>query len=62
MMIFKVEFEPLYPVGCCLVIAALNIEQAKEIAGKTIKHTNIFQVQEVDISAPCVIAYDSGDY
>ena len=62
MKIFKVEFNPLYPIGCCLIIAAINIEQAKLIAEETIKHTNIFQVQEVDISAPCVIAYDSGDY
>lgn len=62
MKIFKVEFNPVYPVGCCLIIAANNITECEEIVGKTIKHTNTWKITEVDISSPCVIEYNDGDY
>lgn len=64
MKIYTVEFDPIYPVGCCLIIAAENEAQALEIAKKTVTHTEITagQVSEVDVSKPCVIVYQSGDY
>lgn len=63
MKIFKVEFDPLYPVGCCLIIAAENMEQAEEIANRTILHkTEMMDISEVNISEPCVVEYMSGDY
>ena len=62
MKIFKVEFNPVYPVGCCLVIAANNIAECEEIVRKTIKHTNTWKITEVNISSPCVIEYNDGDY
>ena len=62
MKIFKVEFDPMWPVGGALVIAAENIEDATEIARQTVKHTDIDSIEEVDISKPCVIIYESGNY
>lgn len=62
MKIYTVEFAPLWPVGCGLVIAAQDMDEAIRIASETIKHTQNFAVTEVDISLPCVIHYQSGDY
>ena len=62
MKIFKVDFEPMYPVGCCLIIAANNIDECRHIVMTTIKHTTVWVINEVDISKPCVIEYLSGDY
>jgi hypothetical protein len=62
MKIYKVDFEPVYPVGCCLIIAANTIGEAKKIAARTIAHTKEFTVKEVKIDEPKVIEYQSGDY
>ena len=62
MKIYKVNFEGVWPVGNCLIIAAKSIEEATEIASKTITHTKLFNVIEVNIKKPCVIVYISGDY
>lgn len=62
MKIYTVDFEPVCPVGCGLIIAAENIEQAKDIARETLIHVDTFEVSEVDISMPSVIFYQSGDY
>lgn len=62
MKIWKVEFEGMYPVGNCLVIAAENIQEAQKIAKETVRHTEVISVDEVDISNPCVIEYLDGDY
>jgi len=62
MKIYKVDFEPMYPVGGTLIIAANNMKEAVDITIKTITHTNEFKISEVDISEPCVIEYLSGDY
>jgi hypothetical protein len=60
--IYTVEFEPFYPVGCCLVLAAYNMNQATNIARTTIGHTDKFTVKEIIIDIPKVIEYLSGDY
>ncbi len=62
MKIFSVEFDPMYPVPCGLIIAAETEERAKEIAENTITHTKIKSIVEVDISKECVVFYESGDY
>ena len=59
--LYTVDFEPVYPVGCCLVLLAHDLEEAGEIAGKTIKHTGVFRVEEVEMRAG-VVQYVSGDY
>ena len=61
MKIFNVDF-PMWPVPSCLIIAAENEDQAREIATKTITHTAILGIKEVDISNPTVIIYESGNY
>ncbi len=61
MKIYEVDFEPLYPVGNCLIIAANNEEEANRIALKTC-WTHIFTIKEVDISKPKVIMYLDGNY
>ena len=60
--LYDVNFEGVYPVGNCLVIAAKDIYQAKEIASKTIAHTDTFIVNEIEVKEPKVIVYLSGDY
>ena len=60
--IFRVEFEGVYPLGNCLVLAAFSIEQATVMALKTIAHTNNIVVNEMTINEPQVIEYLSGDY
>lgn len=60
--IYRVEFNGMWPVGNCLVLAAYSIEQAQEMASKTIRHTDTFEVNELTINEPQVIEYLSGDY
>ena len=62
MKIFKVEFEGVWPVGNCLIIAANTQQEAMGIAQKTMTHTNEIKVIEVDINEPKVIVYLSGEY
>jgi hypothetical protein len=60
--IYRVEFDGLYPVGNCLVLAAYSQAQAEEMTRRTIKHTNKFVVNELTIDEPQIIEYLSGDY
>ena len=63
MKLFEVKFPPLWPVSCGLVILAENIEQCREIAKKTITHTDeIYSINEVDMSKSGVVFYENGDY
>jgi|JI9StandDraft_1071089.scaffolds.fasta_scaffold11497_10 hypothetical protein len=62
MKIWKVNFKPLYPVLSCLIIAAPTPEKALELAEATCTHTQIIGIEEVDISKPCIVLYESGDY
>lgn len=62
MKIFEVEFEGVYPVGNCLIIAAENFGQAMNMAKETLKHTKDFTIKEVYLDNPKVIAYLNGDY
>ena len=62
MKIFKVEFKPLWPVPCGLVIAANDLDEAISIAHNTVKHTDDLTVDEVDIEKSCVIFFESGNY
>jgi len=59
--LYTVDFDPVYPVGCCLVLLAHDLEEAGRIASETIKHTNVFTVNEVKMQAG-VVEYMSGDY
>lgn len=59
--VFTVDFDPMWPVGCALVILAETQEQATQIAKDTIKHTNEFTVTEHP-QKPGVVVYLSGDY
>jgi len=60
--IYRCEFEGFYPVGCCLVLAAYNQEQAEEMARKTINHTKEIVVNELALKKPQIIEYLDGDY
>lgn len=62
MKLFKVDFEPMYPVGCGLVILAENVQDAADIASETIMHTNTFSLEEIPMDKPGVVFYKSGDY
>jgi hypothetical protein len=60
--IYRVEFDGMWPVGNCLVLAAYSQEQAEEMTRNTIRHTDKFVVNEMTINEPQVIEYLSGDY
>jgi hypothetical protein len=60
--IYRCEFEGMYPVGNCLVLAAYNQDQAEEMARKTIAHTTKIVVNELALKEPQIIEYLSGDY
>lgn len=60
--LYRVDFKPVYPVGGCLILLARNMEEATQIASRTIKHTKEFDVEEVDICQSGVVQYDSGEY
>ena len=60
--IYTVDFEGMWPVGNCLVLAAISQEQAEQMARDTIQHTSQFVVTEVVLDKPQVIEYLSGDY
>jgi len=62
MKIYEVDFEGMYPVGNTLIIAAENDEEAKKIAEKTVTHTKVDSIKQVDITKPCVIIYLDGNY
>jgi len=59
--IYRVEFNGMYPVGNCLVLAAYNQEQAELMARQTILHTSEMVVNELTLNEPQVIEYLSGD-
>lgn len=61
--IYEVEFKGMYPVGNCLIIAAINQQEAEKIAEETITHSSEFIiVKELKIKESQVIIYLSGDY
>lgn len=64
MKIYSVEFEGLYPVGNCLIIAARSKEEAYNMALRKITWQGLYleNVKEIDISKPCVVKFLSGDY
>lgn len=62
MKLYKVDFDPLWPIGSALVILANNFEEAFTIAAKTISHTPDFKVEEVDMSKSGVVVFLDGNY
>jgi len=62
MKIWSVDFNPVYPVGGCLIINARTKEDAHEICKETIKHTNAWRITEVGIAEEGVIVYRDGEY
>jgi hypothetical protein len=60
--LYKIEFEGVWGVGNCLILLAFNEAHAAEIAKDTIKHTDKFEVKEVEMDIPKVVMYLSGDY
>jgi len=60
--IYSVDFECVWPVGCCLILTAYNSNQARRIAQKQITHTDKFKVKEIKLDKPKTIKYLSGEY
>ena len=58
--IWTVEFDGVWPVGNCLVIAAYNAQEARRIAAQTITHTKDFKLKQFNGTG--VVVYLSGDY
>lgn len=60
--LWEVDFEPVYPVGNCLLILAYDKQEAKRIASMTLTHTSVFTVKEIKMTEPGVVIYMNGDY
>lgn len=63
MKLYTIDFDPMWPVPCGLVILANNEQEALELARETVSHTEVrgvLKVQELD--KPKVVFYESGDY
>jgi hypothetical protein len=63
MRLYTIDFKPVWPVPCGLVVLANNEEEALELARETVKHTEVrgvLVVQELD--KPKVVFYESGEY
>jgi hypothetical protein len=63
MRLYTIDFDPMCPVPCGLVVLANNEQEALELARETVRHTEVrgvLIVQELD--KPKVIFYESGDY
>lgn len=63
MKLYTIDFIPMWPVPCGLVILANNEQEALELARETVSHTEVrgvLKVQELD--KPKVVFYESGDY
>lgn len=63
MRLYTIDFSPMWPVPCGLVVLANNEEEALELARETVRHTEVrgvLRVQELD--KPKVIFYESGEY
>lgn len=60
--IYRAHFSGVWPVGTTLVLAAEDEAHATVMTKNTIRHTNDFVLEEIDISKPCIIEYLSGEY
>jgi hypothetical protein len=59
--LWEVNFSPMWPVPCVLIILAETEQDAWVIARETIKHTEPREVKERPLERGVVI-YESGDY
>lgn len=62
MKLFKIYFEPIYLVGCCLIILAESVNEAAVIASNTILHESTFSIEEISMNKSRIVVYMSGDY
>lgn len=63
MKLYTIDFDPMWPVPCGLVILANNKQEALELARETVNHTGVRGVLKVQkLNKPKVIFYESGDY
>ena len=62
MNIYKVNFNPMYPVPSGLLILANNDIEAFELAKDVIKHDKPREIKLIKQDKPKVIFYESGDY
>ena len=64
MKVFSVDFDPVWPVPCALVVVAQDMDEAERIALSTIKHkqSEPIKITEHDLSKSGVVLYESGNY
>ena len=64
MKLFRIKFEPLWPVPCGLLILAETEERALQIAKETITHeqTEPLEIKEIPLDKEGVAFYEDGNY
>lgn len=60
--VYSIDFDPIYPVGCGLIVWAKSKDEAMAIAKETIVHTKPKNAVLVSSNGPGVIYYDDGNY
>ena len=60
--LYKIDFEPMYPVPSGLIILARTNKEAMEIAKETIAHTKPIKATIIKSDKLGVVFYESGDY
>jgi hypothetical protein len=60
MKLWEIDFEPLWPVGHCLIVLAETEEEALTYVSEP--RISIKSVKEIPMSKPGIVVYMSGDY
>lgn len=60
--IYEIDFVPMWPVPCGLIVLAETKAKAMKIAKETIKHTSPKGAKLIKSDTAKVIFYESGEY
>jgi hypothetical protein len=59
--LYRVDFDPMYPVPSVLIVLAQDEAEALRIASDKILHTTVKSVEEITMDQPKIVMYESGD-
>ena len=62
MKLYKIDFDPMYPVPSGLIVLAKSKKGALKIAKETLKHTEPIEATLIKMDKPKVVFYESGNY
>ena len=60
--LYKIEFNPMYPVPSGLIVLAKSNRQAMKIAKVALVHVNPIKAIFIKADKPKIVFFESGDY